>query len=551
MNATVHTLIAQGDRLFDNRSELLSLYQEIAENFYPERADFTAGRNIGSGYFDHMTTGYPVKASRDLTNIITTMMRPRDVDWFKATVKGYDDLDDAGKFWLERATRIMKNSFYSGRSGFSRATSETDADISNFGQGVFSCEYDWENVELLWRNWHTRDVVWQDDFRGRVSRVDRKWTEATAEILNKFFKGKVHENVKKALEKDPSKTFDVRHTMVLAEDYNTGKNWEHDWVSVYYDVDNKFVLEEVSVKDNIYRIPRWKTISGSQYAYSPATMAALPDARMLQDIALVMIEASQKSVDPPMIAIEDVLRSDANLFAGGITNVESEYDERLGSPLRPVGASGQGIAVGLELINSVQEAMADSFFLNKIGLPPLGGGMSPLEVSQRIQEYVMAGLPLFEPLEDEYNVQLCDLGFNTILNAGGFGPIEEMPESLSGQDIVFTFQNPLRSAADKAKGQMFLEAKGVIAQTADIDPSVAGILDYELIARDVIEGIGVPRAWFTSEEELAKNKEASDQKAESDQLLQGIAQGAEAAQSIGDAGQSLQALGVDPSSLGV
>ena len=41
LNKTAKNLIAQGNALFSERATLDSLWQEQAENFYPQRADFT------------------------------------------------------------------------------------------------------------------------------------------------------------------------------------------------------------------------------------------------------------------------------------------------------------------------------------------------------------------------------------------------------------------------------------------------------------------------------------------------------------------------------
>lgn len=42
--------------LFDKRGPLMSLWQEIAEQFYPERADFTTTRSVGEDYAAHLSS---------------------------------------------------------------------------------------------------------------------------------------------------------------------------------------------------------------------------------------------------------------------------------------------------------------------------------------------------------------------------------------------------------------------------------------------------------------------------------------------------------------
>jgi hypothetical protein len=137
------------------------------------------------------------------------------------------------------------------------------------------------------------------------------------------------------LEKNPFDTIECYHMMVDADSYDV-KAMGRPYVSVYYDAKHDTVLEELPVWSKQYVIPRWQTVSGSQYAFSPATVAALPDARLLQAMTYTLLEAGEKLTNPPMVATENAVRSDVAIYAGGITWVDMEYDERLGDALRPL-----------------------------------------------------------------------------------------------------------------------------------------------------------------------------------------------------------------------
>ncbi len=178
-------------------------------------------------------------------------------------------------------------------SGFVRATKEGDHDFAAFGQCVLSVEMNFEKGTLLYRCWHLKDLAWAEGYDGQIDEVHRKWNPS-ATVLNAVFEGNVSPKVKKALEKEPHKTFEVRHVVIPTDRYNSEKKWRTPFVSVFFEVDSGHVLEEVGSQTLIYVIPRWQTVSGSQYAYSPATIAALPDARLIQAMTLTLLEAGEE-----------------------------------------------------------------------------------------------------------------------------------------------------------------------------------------------------------------------------------------------------------------
>src|SRR3546814_11561861 len=116
------------------------------------------------------------------------------------------------------------------------------------------------------------------------------------------------------------------------------------------------VMEKTPVTDVIYIIPRWQTDSGSKYAYSPATVAALPDARLIQEMTYTLLNAGQIAVRPPLLATAEAIRSDIQYYEGGITWVDAAYDERLGDALRPINQKYDGIPLGLEMGQEIGRA---------------------------------------------------------------------------------------------------------------------------------------------------------------------------------------------------
>jgi hypothetical protein len=291
-------------------------------------------------------------------------------------------------------------------------------------------------------------------------------------------------------------------------------------------------MEEVATWNKEYNVERWQTVSGSQYAYSPATVAALPEARLLQAMTYTLLEAGEKATNPPMVATHDVVRSDVAIFAGGITWVDRDYDERLGDALRPLTQDIRGLPIGEDMQRDSRALLAQCFYLNKLTLPQRGPDMTAYEVGQRVQEYIRGALPLFEPMEQERNGQTCDLTFQILMHHGAFGSPHNMPKSIRGQETQFQFQSPLHDLIEAQKQQTFLEMSQLIAQAIQLDQSIAAIPDAVTAVRDTLDGIGVPARWLRSEVQAADIVAQQKAAQQSQATLAAVQQGASAAKDL-------------------
>jgi hypothetical protein len=540
MEDRVKDLCEQASKLFEKRQPLLSLWQDIADNFYPERADFTTSRNMGEEFASGLMTSYPLLARRDLGNAFSGMLRPTSKEWFKTGTTRMDRVDNAGKQWLEQATETQRRAMYDRHALFVRATKEADHDFAAFGQCVISTQLNRNADALLYRTWHLRDVVWCENADGKVDTIYRKWAPYARDLI-RLFPTTVSQKVKDIAVKGPYEEIKVGHAVVPSDSWGDGK-YRTPYVSIFYEEASKNILEEVGSYTKIYTIPRWQTVSGSQYAYSPATVAAISDARLIQSMTRVLLEAGEKAVTPPMLAVTEAIRGDISVYAGGITAVDSQYDERLGEVLRPLTMDRSGIPLGLNMQQDTRTMIAEAFFLNKLSMPVDTGNMTAYEVGQRVQEYIRQALPIFEPMETDYNGELCEQTFEILFRAGAFGPMQDIPPSLSQADIQFTFESPLRDAIEAQKGTVLMQAKGLLAQVIDLDPTAPLMFDAKTALRESLEGIGVPAKWINSEEEVAQAAAAQEEQAQAQQQLEQIAKGGEIAKQYAEAGQAMQGL---------
>jgi hypothetical protein len=540
-------LINLGDKLFLKKAPLDSLNHEIALNFYPERASFITDANLGTDFASHLMDSYPVMLRRELGNSISGMLRPRESQWFRfTTLDDALDKDERVAAFLQYLSARQRVGIYNPKSKFIRATKEVDHDFISFGAGVISVEEAPSRDHLYFRSHHLRDCAWLENTIGEIDHLHRK-DKFSARNMKRLYRDKCADEVKKACEKEPDKEFNVRFVVMPSDEYDyTGEGSKAPagkklpFTLCVIDADNCKVLKESGLHDFNYVVPRWHTLSGYAYAFSPATIISLPDARLAQQMARIILESGEKAVDPPMAAKAEVVR-EATLVAGGITWIDSEYDEKLGEAIRAIPISGD-MNTAFAMRADLREMLTRGFFLDKLNLPAAqpGDKMTAEEVRRRMEEFVRAALPLFEPMEIEYNTKVLDKSFSILKNMQHFD-WSNMPPELSSADITFAFESPISTAQQRQVISQFGETLQLIgaAAQAGLQPQAVPV-NLEHALRDAIYATGAPADWRKPQEEIDAGIQEANQQAAIAGMMQEVSGGAAVTGQVADAATRVQ-----------
>lgn len=539
MRQRTRDLLKRGDTLFAKRYPIMSLWQQMAENFHIMRADFTRVRYLSEEFASYLMTGRPAMAHRDLANALPALMRPRDRQWMWArTHDKRINEDREARAYLDWLSEQQFRSMYDPRSGIVRACKEVDGDWAAFGNGVMTVEVNEWLDGLLIRSCHLRDVAWTEGHDLKINQVHEK-RKITVRDLCRLWPKTVSKEIERVKDDEPDREVNCRRIVVPIDDYDLAiKNRKRTpFVACTIDVENDTLLEEKPVRSLGYVIPRWATVSGSQYAYSPACVYGLPDARMLQQITLTMLEASQKATDPPMIAVQEAVNGGVNVGAGMITWTDADYDERTGDVLRPMEMRFDGIRYGAAREERIEGLLDASFLLNQIRMPQITKDMTAYEASKVYEEFQRSSLPLLEPVEIEYNAALCSACFEVSASIGTFGSPYEMPEILSGQDLRWEFDTPMKAAIEQKKVFTFAQVTDLAAKAAQIDPTVLLNTDWDKAYREAQIGTG-GADWLRDTRIVQKDKQQRTQQAQAAQTANALATGADVATKVATAGES-------------
>jgi hypothetical protein len=537
--------------LFSDKAGLDDLNQELAENFYPERADFNNLRTLGPEFASNLMNSLPVMFRRDLGNMLSSMLRPPETEWFKIRPENERLREESGvDAWCEYATGVMRRALYERTARFVRSTKEGDHDFVTFGQAALTCEMNTRRDGLLFRCWHLRDLAWIENAEGEIDTIFRKWNPSVRNLIQQFGDKKLHSEVVRLKDEKPDQTVQCMHIVLPSEEHDWQKSPKNikrfPFVCLYIDIDNEHMIEEIPLRINPWIIPRWQTVSGSQYAFSPATITMLADARLIQIQTMVLLEQGEKAVDPPIIAKRDIFQAAPHLFPGGFTYADMEADESLKDILQVMQPDRAGQVTGLELLAKVEKTLNDGFFLNRLFLPPPDAGekMTAYEVQRRTQEFIRQALPLFEPVESEYNTPICEKAFKTLLINGAFDP---PPEAIrESGSVEFTFESPLKQAKARADVQRFTEVAQLASLAKEtLDPELPDNIDGEAAFRDAIRGVGASTEWQRDKKAVKKTRERRNAIKEMQSAMAEVTAGAETAEQVGNAaGAVREGLGI-------
>jgi hypothetical protein len=388
---------------------------------------------------------------------------------------------------------------------------------------------------------------------GKADVMHRKLSKS-ARNLKRMFKDNVHADIKKACIDDPSKEFKVRHIVMPTDDlYGDDKKMRRKYagkpyLSLYVDVEHETILGEGGLPVFTYIVPRYKTLCGIPQAFSPHTINSLPDGRMIQSMARIILEQGEKAVDPPVVAKGEIFRDAVNLYAGGMTFVDMQDNDDIRKLMQTVETGN--VSIGMEMKQDVRNLLAEAWLINKLFLPD-AREMTAYETSVRLAEYRRAALPFYGPIESEYNLPLLDAGFSIAINNNAFN-FAEAPDGLKAYlnpqgnngELTFSFESPLNTAEGRANVAAFQESVQIIAAAGEYDKSIPTGYDFKKMTKDAVMGTGAPADWELDEEKAEAAEQASAQTSSLLNTAQQLREGAGVAADVANASVALREAGI-------
>ena len=540
MDENAKELIGLAERRFAKKALLDELRQTIAEQVYPERATFTTDRTEGSEYALDLYESGPAQARRDLAGALGAILRPRGKEWFHP--EPFEDRYKTHRAmaWFDYVRDRMRRILYAERTRFQKVSADADDDFVSFGNAVPLLTENPDRSGFLFELSHLKCNAWACNRYGEVDWNARLMKMTLRNVARRFGEKYMSEAQLRTLEKSPFEEMEVLHVCLPSDDYGPyqGKRRLFPYSSVYINKEACMILQEGGYHEFPYLHRRWRVPEDSVYGYSPAAMLGLVDARVLQSQARVILDAGELAVAPPLIAKRDAVLSGINNYAGAVTYLDTEYDERFGEAIRPLQMGGD-VRLGLDMKVDTRNILQAAWYLNKLSLPS-DKEMTAYETSERIAEYIRSAGPVFEPFEADNDRTLRAL-FAMALRLGYFGTVAEIPPECLAGEIKFEFDTPVSQAYKRVKVVRAREVTEAVGMAAQYKPDVVDNYDWDQMSRDTAENIGGDALWIRPKEMVEEERSARAQKTAEMEDMQRASAALDAADKAGSAGQKLGA----------
>ncbi|SDH08335.1 portal protein [Pelagibacterium luteolum] len=545
MDTRAKELCRIGKGLFTKKHSWHNLCQDIAENFYPMRSDFTQTIDF-EDFSRELAESSPVLARETLGNAIHAMLRQGK--WYEVRT-GIEEIDeeDSNRIALDYASKRLRQLVDDRRSRFVPAMIEADHDWVAFGNPVISVEESQNRDHLLFKAHHPRDAAWLYNADHKADHIHLK-VPMTAKTLAGKRGWTLHQEVKDAAEKDPSRKVNVElvvcpFDLLYGDDPKKRREARGmEFRVLYIDVDHEVTMYDGALPVFNFVLPRWRQMGNFAQGFSPAATIALPDGRMIQSMRNVLMEQGEKALDPPFVAKGEIFRNDVfDVRAGGLTYVDMEEDKDIREALMMLDSSG-AVGFGLDMVQDVRGLIAEAFLLNKLTLPNTRE-MTAYETQQRMEEFRRAALPFFQPIESEYHLPLLDIAFSLAAHRGAIR-FDEFPDALKGEEVTFQFDSPLNTVDGRKRVAALAETLQIAAASAEFDNTVPSMLDVRKATKDAIIGTGAEPDWLKSEEQQATEAERERQTQQLAQAAQAAREGAGVVSDVAAATKAAQEAGL-------
>lgn len=531
--------------LKDLRSTWEDHFHELRKLVRPNSSDFydSKGKPTGERKTEQIFDATAIWAlSQFASGLHSNLVSPAE-RWFNLTVEGEDfgSLPAEVLEWLEKVADTLYMEIGRTQSDFVSSSHELLLDVGTFGTGVEYLEPDTKNKGLKFRSFSLGDVFIDEGFDGFIDTVAVRQFKSARSLIAEFGEDNVPEQVIKAVSGGhPNQTFEYVHLVMPNTDFRaSGLPVSTNMPIASYkfidglsgndeDSRNKALLSIGGYMEMPFLTPRWNKLAGEVYGRSPA-MNCLPDIKMVNHIEKVMLRASQKAVDPPLIVPDDGFILPIRTAPSSLIFKSPGVD-----PIEPL-QTGARIEVGFEVLQQHRDLIVRCFHVDWILRDKKKERQTATEIMDDRNEMFQQMAPMLGRLQVEWLTPMLSRAYRLLSD---MGKIPEPPAILANSRITPEYVAPAVKAQYASKGaglQRFLQSLTEIGQ---IDPKVFIGLKSENVPDQLARYTDAPRSLVRTTEEIQQLMQQQEQQARQQQAIEAAPQAAKALKDVASARES-------------
>lgn len=498
-------------------------WRDIAEYVVPRKGRFSASGPAGASggaserrgakIIDSTATRAVRILAAGMQGGLTSPARP----WFRLRLPDKDLMEFGPvRLWLDDVESRIYNAL--ARSNFYQAVHGMYTELAAFGSANLYQEADMDRV-MSFHCLTCGEYAWATDAQGMVDTVVRRSMLSARQLEQKYGKERLSRSTRRLLDTNPHSQVEVIHLVYPRRERRAGHMHSRNmpWASLTFEAaEADDVLRESGYNEFPHLCARWDVTGSEVYGRSPG-MDALPDVKMLQEMAKSQLLAVHKVVNPPM-RVPSGYKHRLNLIPGAQNYVSSSQSDAL-APLYQINPDIQAVSYKIDDVRrSIREGFFNDLFLMFTG--DTRSNVTAAEVMERSQEKLLMLGPVIERHQTEILDPLITRSFGLLHRCGMLPP---PPPELEGEEMKVEYVSVLAQAQKQSSANAIRQLTSEVGAMSAVAPQILDKIDFDQCVDELASIAGVPARIIRPDDAVEKlrqqREEALMQQAQAEQAM--------------------------------
>lgn len=516
---------AEFDEEFNNIKADL---QELSDHFLPRMSRFLVNDvNKPIKKSKKILDSCPLISVKNFASGMQSGATSAATRWFKSQIKNQKLMQNHDvMIWCNKHEDLTRRILAA--SNFYQLLIGVYKQLAVFGFACMSMESDFDTV-VNFRLLPMGSYRMSKDAKGEVDTIARNYKEKARNIVNKYGKENVSEEILSASENKPEQLFELVHFVEPNKEHNPKSPFAKNkkYISATYEVGTGNIIKKSGFDRFPYVVFESEVNGEDTYPNSCPAIDALPDVRQLMSMTKELGKAIKKIVSP-------TYRGPASFKNLKISDASGMFipDDDNGNGLTPVYEVNIRVLELKEEIKELKETIKTHFYndLFAVILNTAERGRTATEVNEIKEEKMV----MLSPILDQVHKSLRKILEWILFECIDLKILETPPEIIQGEELEMEFISTL-AQAQKAKGLASLErfTTFTVNLAQAIDPTILQKLNGDKIVDDYAAIANINPEHLRPNEEVEAAREELKKQQQAQQQMQQMQQGAEMVKNMG------------------